>query len=215
MDPRLARLWKRWLEPIDWEAVAVERWVNVSSRWTRKGDKRPKEDVARKMESQRRNKRRRRREATEAAAARRKAAWEARVLPRGEATGRLLASLRPNAWHSRPEIRDASGLKYGSVKGLTCKLVEIGLLDRRDTGRRPVFRKGLPVNFQLDRPAQCEFRLTARGRAARAWWLAQKEMAGNGPAMLQDPGDGALDQQVQPQIGEHGERKAGAEQESD
>lgn len=173
---RLRRLWKRLLEPIDWEAVAVEWWVNVSSRWTRKGDKQPADMVAARQAARARN-----------AKARRKAALEERIRARRQEraakvqagtsgpTAAILCAIEPGQWVTRPELRRRTGADYDSIKGAVLRMVRAGLLEQRDTGRRVTWRKGVPIDQQRDRPSSREFGLTARGRAARAYWMAERE----------------------------------------
>lgn len=162
-------LWREWTRPIDWDAVVVEQWARKSSRYTRKGDKRSAEDLEKIRKAKARNKRQRQRAALERAEAARRARVAAKGhKARGEARLAVLEAIAGGA-DTLPRIRDASAVDYGTVKGLVYALEREGAARRAATGRRVTYRKGLPIDVQLERPAAFRWVLTPQGQAELAW----------------------------------------------
>ena len=120
---KLTRGVARWLEPIDFAALAVER--------SRKGW-RPTPEQKAKWAKQRAAKKRK---AVAAASERIKAERKlARAIEYGRATHgageTFLATFQPGHWYGVGDIQAASGLKSGTVKGLANKFWKRGTLTR-------------------------------------------------------------------------------------
>jgi hypothetical protein len=162
-------LWRKLLSlpPVDWAALAEAK--RARSRWTRKGDKRPRADVERKMASQKANAKARAREAGE-----RRRAEQVKVWRKGRdsaITARMLNVMQPGEWYGRPDIRDLSGVKRNSVHMRLAVIERAGLVRRAlNPDFVPLqYRRGALGHFQpVDRPPQWLFTLTPAGEAERA-----------------------------------------------
>lgn len=149
-------------EPIDWAALA-ERY-RERSRWTKKGDKRPREDVERQMASRRANKRRRQ-----------KAIWEARHesaprLRQRSWEGETLALMEPGNWYAATDLAKVLGVPTRVVSAACVRLRNAGFLEKaKNPDRKPhEYRKGLTVPQQAVRDPEWLWRLTDRGEARKA-----------------------------------------------
>lgn len=166
MKNDLRKLWLKWSQPIDWAALAADQKTG-----TRRGDKRALWETEKVWAARRRNLKRRQAEATE----RRLAAQKAQRRPAmADLRGRVALAVKPGEWVTLPAVRDRipGASDYGAVKCAVWRAWQDGRLERREAAAWRAwagYRKGLGIDRQLERPARYEYRLTARGRAFRAW----------------------------------------------
>lgn len=154
----LAFVW----EPIDWSALAAH-YRDVSRR-TRKGDKRPREEVERQKAARRENIRRRQREATE----RRYAATRKRIRGRWRFEAALQA-MAPGCWYGSVDVGHAIGLKTREAFTTLLRLEACGLVERAQNPEwaEHVYRKGIGIHRQARREPKWLWGLTGAGEARR------------------------------------------------
>lgn len=118
------------MPPIDWAALAQERRDNC--RWTKKGDKRPLEDVERKMASQRRNKLAKRKAALARAVRnyRAPAFRHRRINSVFGVAHRIALAMQPGEWHARSDIERAATLRRSTTKARLWHMRRDGLVER-------------------------------------------------------------------------------------
>lgn len=106
------------LPPIDWEALAADRW-----RLGQKGPQ-PKHWNEKRMQVRKENARRR---SLEASQKRAEAVRRTKAARRnGIALVTLLWAMEPGHWYGASDLRHASGLRRGSVYGLLHKFLKLG-----------------------------------------------------------------------------------------
>jgi hypothetical protein len=149
-------------EPIDWEALAIR--YREQSRRTRKGDKRPREDVEKQKAARLRNKKRKQKEAVaryhESAPRLRQRSWEREVV----------ALMEPGNWYAAPDVAQFLEIETRLVGQAFIRLGKAGILAKtKNTSRAPHdYVKGVGIHKQAARDPEWLWRLTARGEAWKA-----------------------------------------------
>lgn len=165
------------LPPIDWSMIAAERY-----RSFRKGSKHTRETLERMKKGRAKTRKRK----AKAIARRRRERLKERPRkcdPRPAVTLRhkLVAAMEPGHWYARPDLRELTGLPYGSIKARTVTMTAEGVLESARNPAAPakgmagynparggVYRKGIGIQWQTAQEPEFLFRLTAKGEQLRA-----------------------------------------------
>lgn len=148
-------------EPLDWDALATK--YRERSRWTKKGDKRPRADVEAQRASRRRNIESKQREATDRYYATRP---RKRTVPRRAMT---LQAMSPGAWCASVDVAQLYGWTARQAVTTLLQLEASGLVVRavNPEWRPHVYRQGLGIHCQAQREPQWLWSLTPAGEAKK------------------------------------------------
>jgi hypothetical protein len=144
-------IWRRFaaMPPIDWALLVVER---------SRGRRHSPATIAKIKTGRAKALKARQREASKRYQARRQAERPARAR---NVLASFLGAMEPGEWYARPDIRDLSGLGYGSVKGLSVEYEAAGWICRcRNADHAPgLENKGVPMWLFALTPAGEERRI--------------------------------------------------------